>query len=911
LIKRGFQESFIAKRFVINKFVFRRDLTRRLFNTVANVFVYRFTHGRFPRFCTQSMSSLVTSEEQHQSALHVRRLAETPPIYVKTPMFTNVKTDMRMDFSRMLEKPFHLATKTWASTDNAQTMIFELGFPSSVVSLNKLASAAFDLASLYHLKACFVVQVAGTPMHSGALIASVVPKGVQNTVPNGPGGVHQMQTAPHAFLHANSSNAVCIEIPWYSSTKLRYTPSVNDNVDELTLNGYTTSNNSDYASLSVRVISPLGFPSSANSSLNITIAVVFKELNFFVPKNTFVTQSKATELVSRGLDTFASAAKVFTGDIIDTGRTWIRSMTGLHNPNIRNPQGRHVMALRNNPNYVDRETYLYKLDPYAEHVTPLDEFHSDTDVDEGLISNLCGKNMLVSVVNVATSAVAGTLLFSAPISPLMFRATVGSTTLVTAPIDKLARLARFWSGDLILTLHNYGSAFHMYKLLVVREYMSSVQQLAANPVMTSVTNNPCDIVEFSSGGQSYSVTLPMASMFDQIPISPSPADNCLVHGRVSIYLLQPLVTNGSVVNNIDFGVHLRAGEDFALYGYANEYFTTQSAAMEVPVNISDDTAVVTPHSTTNVPTVKNFRPIVHVRDLTRRMYPVGSINVVPADIIAKKGIFTLNLRSFLCGFGGPVTPMDVVGSLFFGFRGGLKVKLLIRGAPDAVVKYYPPMPCVADVGSAFANNNQYRYKIAGPSNATLPALISAQNDRNSAFTTFTSGAYFGPVLESADFRIPAGSLDTAGVSTTEQPSDFLAATCTHEFEVPWMNACRFAQLFNTTTAGSDVNYQSYQDSLGYITIGLLSMYDNDISAGTSGLANVNIQVFLGVDDTARYLYQTMSRPLKVPTLGTGAFPATVADTSYTSIYGGLNNTTNDYPALPATQAATYFVGPPG
>jgi hypothetical protein len=112
-----------------------------------------------------------------------------------------------MDFSRMIGKPFHLQTFAWTASQAAQTTPFVLPFPSAVFSLNKLAASPFELASLYHVKACLLIQIAGTPMHSGCLLASIVPRfSVLND--NLPGSVNQYQAAPHSFLYANSSSAV-------------------------------------------------------------------------------------------------------------------------------------------------------------------------------------------------------------------------------------------------------------------------------------------------------------------------------------------------------------------------------------------------------------------------------------------------------------------------------------------------------------------------------------------------------------------------------------------------------------------------------------------------------------------------------------------------------------------------------
>jgi hypothetical protein len=841
-------------------------------------------------FCVavNKLNQIITEEDNYQSTLRLRQLIETAPIYDRTPIFTSVRKEMQMDFSRMLEKPFHLMTVPWPASLTAGTFFGTIGFPSALLSLNKLASAAFDLASLYHLRACFIIQVAGTPMHAGALLASVTPVPIPFVNVGEAGTVHQFQVAPHVYLHASDANAVCVEIPWFSPTKLRLTPSDNDAQDEwgISLNTSASSlnRNSDYAELDFYVLSSLGVPTGGVVSVNITVAVKFLEMNFFVPKATYVSQSKvvkgAASLVTHGLDSFAQAAKAFTGDIVDSARFWLRDLTGLHNPNIRNPSMRGIMAMRNNPNYVDKETYYYKLDPYSQHVTPMLEYESDTMEDEGLILNMCKKKMLVSTFAVSTSTAVGTTLFSAPIHPLMFRgvAVGGSTAVVSSPIEKLTRMAKFWSGSLKLTIHNFGSAFHMFKLLVTREYFGSYQMSTSGlPLMTSVLNNPTDILEFSNGGQTYEIDLPMASVFDHIPISCDYITNDMIHGRVMIYLLQPMVTNGAVVTSINVGVHLSAQDDFCLYGYAGDYLTsqvetfpalasqyvTQSAVAPVLVSDSGDVAN---HAIKNEikPRMTDFRPFVHIRDVCRRMIPFPPITVSAAEIITNQGVRTIDIANVLFSQVPSRNALQTVASMFYGFRGGLKVKVLIKGCSDAVISYLPPLPYMVDLGSTSSNNNQYRLGVGQVVNSPYAPILAEQYDRLSAFR-FQDSVYNGPILETLDYRDPHTALDQVGTSNTgPTSSDTNAALCQAEFEIPWMNSCRFISTLNSVVGVTGQPYESYSNSLGHIAIGANTMYVNNIDDGVDAQYNYRIYLFIGFDDTARFLYQVASAPLYLP-----------------------------------------------
>lgn len=1002
-----------------------------------------------------------------QSSVEVRTPVESLDIYSKLPEIKSVSPEMRIDFSRFVGKPFHLATTQWTTAQAVATDILSMGMPSSVLSLNRNASAPFDLAALYNLRACFLVQIAGTPMHNGILIASVVPR-VVNTTNDGSSILHTYQTAPHAFLYANSSSAICVEVPWYSNTKLRFTPSVNDAQDQLGLAPTPIATPADYAQLKLRVLSPLGAGAAASTALTVTVSVIFSEMNFYIPKATYVPQSSNRELTSskrsfcerllclagccrcaycvaetsvcaiaqssnmsfsssttKVLDGLTSSFKSYTSDIIDSARSWVRNYTGLHSPNVRNPGMRSVVALRNNLNYVDNETFYYKLDPYSQHIQPIEEYFSDTSVDEMDVSYLCQKPMAVSRVTINTTQASGTLVFSAPIHPKMFRArsaVVGGaqTLAMTAPIDKLASMSRFFSGDMELILQWGGSNYHMVKFLICSEYYSSFEMTQNATTMASVQNLPTKQVEFSSGGQIQTYDLPMGALFDHIPITSDHLTNSMVHGRVSIYVLQPLVVSGTVSTSADLIIHMRAKPNFKLYGYATENFvagpgftpsfvlSSEDGPLEVDYPLAarpDDLATllkekivvkrrsalgvppsyaftmrpatadgaslypfalqtgqldgrrvcfVVPHKTAssysvegassvllkkletatalkkrglessmssstvptiavpqsstcnvtpeNVPCAEElvqppslppppvsdiFRPIVNLRDHGRRVLPYGRSVVAASDIIADQGNYIIDIYTLLTSAGGitTVSVLQSLHSMFLGYRGGLRFKIVIRGVNNVQAFYLPPSPVVADSGAAFAGAERYRLRSAYPSalNATQDAAIEA---KFAALTTTGGGTYQGPQFETTDLARPSGSGNY--VSLVNNVSNLNSSFTVLEFELPYMNVSRFVGFANAANATS-----FYCSDLGYIVLGVDPQLSN---AAVPAVLNAQFDIYVGMSDDARFMYNVVASPLYFNVL-TGS----VLDTVY-------EGPVIDVLSLPTLSAPTYFVG---
>jgi hypothetical protein len=1004
---------------------------------------------------SNSLQTIDVVSSGHQSELVLREVVETPALYDLTPKFTSVDPDMRMDFSRMLNKPFHVGVYNWTTVQAAGATVASIGVPSTLASLNRVAASFLDLSSLYHAKMCLVVQVAGTPMHAGMLIVSALPKAVQ--FPGGFSGLHTMQCAPHAYLLACDASSACVEIPWYSQTKLRSTVSNNDSLDGVGLANLAVSANSDYADLVIRVVSPLAAPTSGATTLALTVSVVFKELNCFVPKASFIAQSgdvvqqqpapssalldklqspaeaEAKEVrckcanfvaaamcatccqcfstglrrgwdlvtenpeivtnmvgqslsrnVSKAIDGLFGVGRKLTGDVLDTGRSWIRAYTGLHNPNVRNPERRIVAAHRNNPNYVDAPTFYYKLDPYAAHFNAMVE-EIDTEVDEGSVSFLCSKPMAVSKVTISTSTASGTCLFTAPIHPKMFRSSVAGTEILTAPLDKLASMSRYYSGNLRLTLQNCGSSFHMYKLLVVKEYYPSYE--AATTAVSSLSmqayvNNPSTVVEFSAGGQSVTIDLPMASIFDHVPISVDALSNGLSHGRVLIFLLQPLVTNGSVATTCDFVVHVSGGENFRLYGYATETLTQpsglslfspvtlndpslQHTISGAPVFMTDDQAKdlgfrkrqdslyerprfafggrmasessdfkdprgvsFTPNSMKTPvvmraqskevpfnrsersmpvsamvgegpePSSDHFRPILHIRDHVRRLIPTSPTTIDSVLLQSQNGNFVIDLNTVVFGStfaSARLTPMQQLATMFYGFRGGLKVKLLVTGSPVSSAYYLPPTQVVSDMGAGFTNNNRFRYRSTTP----YPVLPAAFTPNMSKFANYERqggySLYAGPQLEVSDSRFRSSGTDYSGVAlgSLPAPTDTLASNTLLEFEIPYMNVCRFV---SDNTAGSAT---SFAGDLGKIVVHVMSQYQQN--GGTYSNPDIVVTGYYGFDDTARFVYQAYSQPLVWPTIGAGAYPSTVKDT----VFQGVSA---DVPADYTVNAAAFYTG---
>jgi len=405
------------------------------------------------------------------------------------------------------------------------------------------------------MRACVLLQLSGTPMHQGLLLGAVTPT---NNLP----AMQSMLSAPHAFMNANESTPVCIEVPFYFTVQLARTNCVDS------LNGFAI-NSIDYAYLTVRVINVLRTAVSASTSLNVSIHFMVKEAKFYIPRNTDNTWDGQSadfyRLPTRIFDGLAQGAKILTGDIIDSARSALRTFTGFHNPNTPAINTRMINTDRNFLNNVDQPSLLEKLDTFGQHDRIYDKPYFSTKQDEMDIKHLLSKPQYVGTFAVTSNTPIGRVLFSQPITPMIEVGTSYNT--MYSPMRILYEMSRYWRGTIKMHIQPVMTNFHFCKLVVVNDYTGDKRLLSSKPNFNQVHNMITSTVEFSAGGQVQTVDLPFCSQLDQLECHKDVRANALSHGVTYIYLMQPLVVNGAVPLTVDFNIYFTVGDDFQYYGY--------------------------------------------------------------------------------------------------------------------------------------------------------------------------------------------------------------------------------------------------------------------------------------------------------------------------------------------------------
>lgn len=811
--------------------------------------------------------------ESKQNAVDYR---EIYPAKLKYNKFSKLPSDMEklpFDYSQFVNKPFLVANIPWASSRIPGYVLGTISIPGSIMSTNAFLAIPWRSSCFYRMRGRAIVQVAGTINHSGVAIVYTVPANASDT------NINNALLVPHSFLYANQASPVAVEIPFYNNLPLRQTC----NSDVCRSNQYNDAYDS-FAAVKIAVLSQLK-TAVVSPTVNVSVHIIIDELEFYTPKPLDVVYSEMDVLqpqafVTQFFDGLASILKKGTADAIDSSRGALRQWTGLHNPNLPAPTDKSYMQMRTNPNIIDGVSQHDLLGPYAMADSRTDDHYFQTTEDEMDISYLLRQPQYLTTALVKDSDAAETLLFSRPITPFMPAAQGAGDYRISTIQAKLAACATHWSGDMELMIQSSMTNLQFVKLLVVLDYSRNFNSTnigtntypSLGPYQGTITHT----LEFSGGGTIKCIKLPFMSPFRQLPVTTDWRTNSLQHGVVRVYLLQPIVNGTAVATNADFLFYVRGTPTLTLHGFATRRFNTTSAATTaVMFKVGDEEEEETPDqlrpqseiSTVAVQADQQcidvqdemsfdsdvkagvLRPLKSVRDIARRMYPVFAGSVSQATLQANSSAsYSLNIslhllwRSyFSASAANAFSPLDVVSDLFWGFRGGLKAKIVTYGTNSVNARYLPPS--IANFSST---------------GTAIPSLVpTGPSTTNAAFLTEFAAAtnQFAqgkpqlqlPVQEAPNYARRAENR----FSTTPGTSYNADSINITDVEIPYMSAYDFttnSSIYNTANA----NFFSPEENLGSIILNFVPTNVGPSPATSAIYSPINYVIYLGIADDARF-----------------------------------------------------------
>nr|UNY42098.1 MAG: polyprotein 2 [Picornavirales sp.] len=761
---------------------------------------------------------------------------------------TLVPSNTKMDFDKFIDKPFLIGTYNWASTHVKWTEIQRLRFPSVMYTSNEPATVPFKLSCLYQAQMCCMLQLAGTPSHQGCVMVAAVP--VDTPVISHP---NQILSAPHVFLNGNEATPVCLECPMYSQTSLLKTSTSTSQPNKT-----NTINYGDMFELVIFNMNPLSAASGASTTLSLSVHAIIKRAEFYIPKNGDMPYTEFTPQVgfidyvrkvpTRIIDSLATGLKAVAGDAIDALRAGVQLWTGFHNPNIPVIEHRMLSTHRNFANNVDVPVRYEVMDNHAQFSRILDDYYFRTTQDEMDIRYLLDKPVYVGSFNVKSTDTTGKLLMTLPITPFVEMNIAGGVldTAFHSPMRSLYEASCYWRGGLKLHLQAVMTNFHYTKLVVYKDYSTALgtawSSVPAVPLYDAVHNLNLDTIEFSSGGQIETIDLPYASMSKQLPCTKDVVAAALQHGKLYVYLVQPLVYNNNVPTTITINAYISGGNDLEFSGYGTDNYRyvygdipTFSAQSGVLVDTQDQSQIasVTP-VTYKEETGMSLRPNTSIRDYLRMMIP--STARVVSSPVGLASIVAIPVSSLLIpGNNSVINNMELLSTLYYGMSGGIKIKFRIDNVKAASLTYMPPN--VYSLGEATAVGENVTH-------SCVP------------FTTVADSALQAVVVSQGDFdpvdQYPSPYIEINDMSRAHTVGNIVML----EAAIPNMSPYNFVGSASKWSARP----LSILDDLGTIYIRCLRSTD-DVATNV-----IRIHPFVGFNDETRLGYQVYAPKKRISTV---------------------------------------------
>lgn len=881
----------------------------------------------------EGVNSVNTVTSNFYSQLRTRSIIEPDFIYDKNYRLNSVDPNLKMDFSRILNKPYFIKNITWTNSNAQYSVINVTRIPLDIFN-NALAKIPFEASTLYRAKLSVLLQVAGTPMHQGILLASAVPIGYASdpTFVGSKQIVNSLMAAPHVFLNANEQTSTRLRVPFYVNSPLDKT-----DLDRTTYNLNFTG--TDYAAIPIMVMNPLGAPASGSTSVSVSMHVVFDEIEFYAPHTDVTYTPVVGELEAQGLvedlksagtraiDGAFSTVRKLTGDLFDVARSGIRQYTGLHSPNYPMLQSKTYVQSRNVANTTDVPVRFDKMDNFGNHDRIVKDHIFETTQDEMDIKYLGTKPQYLGTFLVKTTDTAGTLCWSRPITPsqqfdpasyINFAGETVDTSSFTNLQQLLAYIHRYWRGGIKIHFQSCMSNFHFCKLAVARDYSIRIGSAVSYPTFQSIPNLMTEFLEFSAGGQIQTVDMPFVSQMSQLPCTMEWEGNVAQHGMYYVYLNQPLVTNGSVPLSIYFNVYISLDDDFQFYGYAtnpmrinypnpiSEIPTEDPPEEEVALPLrrteknleniiarlrmeelegqasapipesTQDELTASPLSNSNIMS-PDFRPVTNMRDHIRRFYKVYHKGITADSLGLANGLATYDIA-------------DLVGQ---------RAQLVASPVSDA---FATTLDLTSKMFLGCSGGTRFKVVVSGTSSASAwyvpPGFLAAQ-------TTNGDAIYLSSIPSSRSVTPNAVVLNSLMYQNLVDSATFVdnsfSAQCPTLERANYSVAAGIFSAYNSS--GGDVNYVPDATSIIEFEVPNMSPYKfyGDVTkvsrlsssyllaSSTCAMGHIviyipptaitggdrvgcNITIYASYDDVARHGYQVFVPSVIKPAYFNGANP---------------------------------------
>lgn len=703
----------------------------------------------------------------------------------------------RIDAKPFIERPFYCDTVAFKTTDAQYSLLASTVryLPGDVARSNTSLLNMFKMAALGRPDLVLNLSMAGTISHAGCVLVGVIPPmpAVGGTVyPTGKKQlINTIMSGPHAFLNANEATSVTLHVPWYCNNdmmSLDFQKGDGTYFPASELNYYS----GNFGTLVMMVLNQLNAAAGASTTINIVIEACFKNFDMVIPTPRFLTWSAqakpkqqqrgfidSLKTFTTGLfDYTTNGLKSVATDGLDSVRGWLRSWTGLHNPNLAYINERVLVTANNYLQNTSTPQFFEKMDLNPTYSRVVKEPLFGSTMDEMAISHITAKDQYLGTFSVSTTDVVGKLVWIRPISPF------SGGVLITDPVDATARalqchnnldllhsISRAWRGGLKLKIQSVMNNKQQVKLKVIKYYNPSYNVLTKVPDYKTIVNAPSHLLEYTQGGQMHEVALPYLCRNELTPCHDDPNFEALFHGVYYIYVAQPLCVADGSPTSVSFNVYICGDDDLAFYGqnirflqYKKWDLVTLDALASTQPAESDfrpESGTVSGMEVMNAPQEQpqdmgrddksamaqycnRLLPHVDIRPYVRRMYPINTLETSIDSLGYKDAtvdLATLLLERYrdISNEGQLITPLHLVSAMYYGKTPGFKIRVTYtveereadkRFTVDDIVAqafYIPPQICHGQ------QQNQMMFQTAVPIDVVdaigdnpVPLIVSNQ-----------------------------------------------------------------------------------------------------------------------------------------------------------------------------------------
>lgn len=515
-------------------------------------------------------ASIPDSGTTHFSARENTVIVETKETKVIKSLDTHLLHGDDLSIVKFLQRPYLLNSGNFATTDTATTFgTFEWGINTQVAMLKE------KLNGVLILKATLVVEITfnANRFQAGRYLLAYVPTGGNRTsVSTNTNWVNmrrftkrQVTQLPHVQFDLNTTKGAVLRIPWASAHNgCLVTPSPSFTnpghvflypyVPLVSTAGSTTVGYNIFTHFEDIVLGGATIPQSGMDTLDAEVRT----------KGPIEGGASIVSDISGALNTIPFLSSVagpvkWVSDLVGN----VAHVFGWSKPIILTEQSRVVRNAHPFMASADAHSNALPLSLVSTNHVGVAAGFAGTDLDEMSIDYLKGIKTWFGTVTITTAQTYGTLVSTIDCHPNVATTTVndGTVALISmSPLAYLANIHTYYTGSLNFHLKFVKTEFHTGRLAVAFiPYEGDTTQ----PTVT-VGNTPYvhrDIIDLSQGNE-WNFNFPFISTTPWRETKPASG----AYGRLSIFIVDPLVAPATVATSISMIVEISGGDDMQFAG---------------------------------------------------------------------------------------------------------------------------------------------------------------------------------------------------------------------------------------------------------------------------------------------------------------------------------------------------------